>query len=296
MRDPRENRFVTWGDFAAAYPDEVRHAREVYDALEAAGLKSGRLCTIDFSFVSDRREALDELRAFLAAHYPYEELEVTTEDGALELRGFTDPIAITPDHLLYWALDMAKRGYEFDARLDGYGSLLGREKAEFADLVPDTEAAWLDRGIEQYAGGNLSGAFVSWSHVIAINPRNADAYASRAIVRTELHAWRAALADYDAALAIAPGNARALLNRGAVRDDHGDHAGAIADYDQLLALGGNAVGDDDRANAYLNRGNSKLSLGDRPGACADWRRALALGAEAARIRIEEQCGARTPDR
>jgi hypothetical protein len=40
---------------------------------------------------------------------------------------------------------------------------------------------------------------LTWSAVIALNPKNADAYYSRALVRNELPTWKSALRDYDSA-------------------------------------------------------------------------------------------------
>jgi tetratricopeptide (TPR) repeat protein len=108
--------------------------------------------------------------------------------------------------------------------------------------------------------------------VIEVNPQNADAYYSTAVVNNELHTCKSALRDYDAALEISPTFGSALLNCGSVRDDNGDYAGAIEDYDKAIGLS-----DDDevtKTRAYFNRRNTKLHLKDKSGACADWNIAL----------------------
>jgi len=90
------------------------------------------------------------------------------------------------------------------------------------------------------------------SEVIALNPKNANAYYSRAVVKNELHTWKNALRDYDAALEISPTFVSALLNRGSVRDDNGDYVGAIEDYDKAISLSDD--GDVTKTRAYFNRG------------------------------------------
>jgi tetratricopeptide (TPR) repeat protein len=234
------------------------------------------------------KEKLQRLAEFLRTHYPYciESPQAAAEQW--ELNGKTDRLAVTGDNLMYWALDMAKRGYEFDAEFDSYGAPFDPKTQEFPELSVPREDYWFALGVSQYGTGNLSGALIGWSHAISINPRNADAFYSRAIIKSELYTWKAALRDYDAALEIAPHFLSALLNRGSLKDDNGDHRGAIDDYDQVIASA--SQDDSNLAMAYFNRGNSKHSLGDNTGACADWGRALELGAGYARDRIAEYCG------
>jgi tetratricopeptide (TPR) repeat protein len=106
--------------------------------------------------------------------------------------------------------------------------------------------------VQQYDQGDLSGALMTRSEVIALNPKNANAYYSRAVVKNELHTWKNALRDYDAALEISPTFVSALLNRGSVRDDNGDYVGAIEDYDKAISLSDD--GDVTKTRAYFNRG------------------------------------------
>ena len=140
--------------------------------------------------------------------------------------------------------------------------------------------------MDQYNAGNLSGALISWSHVITINPQNADAWYSRAIVKNELHTWKAALRDYDEAIRIAPRFMAALTNRGSLKADNDDHQGAIADYNTVIQHVSDTA---QKAMAYFNRGNSKLALLDREGACADWIKARDLGADYASGPIDDPC-------
>jgi len=189
---------------------------------------------------------------------------------------------------MYWVLDMSKRGYEFDAELDAYGALFDPADQKLWDSsARKEEDSLFERGVQQYNDGDLSGALMTWSEVISLNPKNADAYYSRAIVKNELHTWKSALKDYDAALQISPTFASALLNRGNVRDDNGDYAGAIADYDKAINL--SDCDDVTKTRAYFNRGNTKLHLKDKSGACADWNIALQRGEQDAQSLIDKHC-------
>jgi tetratricopeptide (TPR) repeat protein len=281
------NQFFTWDDFVENYGAEMRIAGEVYEGLTENGLKENCLCKFDFTFVSNRKENLQRLAEVLTQRYAYTVAEIEAVEEAWELNGETREIPVTEDNLLYWALDMAKRGYEFDAKFEAYGAPFDPREQRFPDLDASKEDFWFDQAIELYEAGNLSGALIGWSNVIAINPRNSDAFYSRAIVKNELYTWKSALRDYDAALQIDPEDFRALVNRGSLKADHDDHQGAMQDFDAVIQL----ASDDpsNKAMAYFNRGNSKLALHDNAGACADWKQAQALGAEYASARIAEHC-------
>jgi tetratricopeptide (TPR) repeat protein len=283
-----DDRFLTWDDFVKNFGRELQIAAEVHERMVAGGLQDNCLSKFDFVFVSNKKEKLEPLRDFIRSHYPYSVASPQPAEEGWELCGATDEIPITADNLKYWALDMSKRGYEFDARFDQYGAPFDPKNQRFPDLIASKEDFWFDRAIEQHEAGDLSGALMTWSHVIAINPRNADAYYSRAIVKNEVHTWKAALHDYDAALEIAPNFLSALTNRGSLKDDNGDHRGAIADYDTVIELGAEDL--DNTLKAYFNRGNAKLNLHDKDGACEDWKKALELGADYAQARIGEHCG------
>jgi len=281
-----KNQFFTWDDFVENFGAEMRIAGEVYEGLKENGLKDNCLCKFDFTFVSDRKENLELLAGILAEGYSYTVGDIEPADEVWELNGETDEIAVTEAQLLYWALDMAKCGYQFDAKFEAYGAPFDPNEQRFPDLDPSREGFWFDRAESQYDTGNLSAALIGWSHVIAINPRNADAFYSRAIVKAELFTWKSALRDYDAALEIDPEDFRVLINRGSLKADNDDHRGAMEDYDTVIRL----APDPDKAMAYFNRGNSKLALEDKAGACADWKQAEALGAQYATERIAESCG------
>jgi tetratricopeptide (TPR) repeat protein len=282
-----DDRFLTWDDFVDGFGREMRFASEVHERMVEGGLKDNALSRFDFTFVSDSEEKLRRLGDFLQRRYGCSIAGIEEVDEAFELNGETGDIAVTADNLMYWALDMAKRGYEFDAKFEAYGAPFHPDEQRFPDLAPANEDFWFDQAVELYEAGNLSGALIAWSNVLAINAKNVDALYSRAIVKSELYTWKAALRDYDAAIDIAPDFFSARVNRGSLKADHGDHAGAFEDYERVIRDA--PEGDHNRPLAYFNRGNSKLALSDNAGACADWLKARELGADYAQQRIDEHC-------
>ena len=281
------NTYFTWDKFVQNFGPEMRIAGEIFDSMSGNGLKDGCLCCFDFTFVSNRRENLERLAQFLQSHYPYSITSIKPNGSEWDLDGKTAEIPVTADNLMYWALDMSKRGYELDAEFDAYEAPFNPAEQTFRATDAAQEQSLFDRGVKQYEQGDLSGALMTWSEVIALNPRNANAYYSRAIIKNELHTWKYALRDYDAALEISPTFGSALLNRGSVRDDNGDYAGAIEDYDRLISLSDND--EVTKTRAYFNRGNTKLHLKDRSGACADWNTALRRGDQDAQAMIDKHC-------
>ena len=280
------NRYFTWNDFVDNFGAELRIAGEVHDGMVRSGLKDWDPVPLDFNFVSDQPEGLDRLRRLLAETYGYSVTEPMQCGELWEISGTTQPIPITADSLLYWALDLALRGYEHDARFDAYGGPADPESGQSADVSPGRADYWFDWGLQRYEVGDRAAAQLGFSAAIAAAPSDPNSWYSRAIVRSELHTWKAAMRDYDEALRLAPDFPSALLNRGALKDDNGDPLGAIADYDRVLE---STADEETKTRAWFNRGNSKHRLGDLSGACADWRIASDRGADYADERLAAHC-------
>ena len=86
---------------------------------------------------------------------------------------------------------------------------------------------------------------------LRLNPKFADAYQNRGVVKNVLKLFPEALADFNQALKLNPGK-----NNGAI---------------------------------YVGRGVSKLFLGDKAGACEDWHTVSDLAAVNAAKLIAEYC-------
>lgn len=283
-----ENTYFTWNKFVENFGKEMVSAEDVYSQMVKSGLIDNSLGIFDFYFISNKKDNLERLQQFITEHYPYEIISLKEVDNKVwELHGVTNEIPVTADNLLYWGLDMYKRGYEFDSRLDGYGAPFDHKNPKLPNFDKSKEDFYFDKGIDCYNSGDLSGALINWSNVLIINSTDPNAYYSRAIVKNELYTWKSALRDYDKAIEIAPDFIDALTNRGSLKDENGDYQGAIDDYNKVLQL--KNIDLKNKQMAYFNRGNSKFNLKDKKGACDDWRKAYNLGAEYALERLKEYC-------
>jgi tetratricopeptide (TPR) repeat protein len=102
-------------------------------------------------------------------------------------------------------------------------------------------------------------------------------------VKHQLGRDEAALRDLDEALRINPKFADAYQNRGVIKNALKLFSEALADFNQALKL------NPDNGGIHLGRGISKFYLGDKTGACEDWRMASARGATNAAALITEYC-------
>lgn len=282
-----EQTFFTWDNFVGGFAKEMVSAEDVFSNMVKSGLKDNCLTKMDFTFISDKKENLEKLGEFIKTHYPYSVQEVKKFGKLWEINGETNEIPMTADNLLYWGLDMYKRGYEFDAKLDAYGGPFDPKDQKFPAIDASKADYYFDKGLECYNNGDLSGAIFEWTLTIQIDPKDPNAYYSRAIVKNELYTWKSALNDYDKAIEIAPKFVSALINRGGLKDENGDYKGAIADYEKVLQL--DKLEAEEKQQAYFNLGNTYFNLKDKKTACENWNKALENGAKYAKERINEHC-------
>lgn len=282
-----EQKFFTWDNFVAGFGKEMVSAEDVFNNMVNSGLQDNCLTKMDFTFISDRKENLQKLGEFIKKHYPYSIQEVKKYGKLWEINGETNEIPMTADNLLYWGLDMYKRGYEFDAKLDAYGGPFDPKDQKFPKIDTSKTDYYFDKGLKCYNNGDLSGAIFNWTLTIQIDPTNPNAYYSRAIVKNELYTWKSALKDYDKAIEIAPKFVSALINRGGLKDENEDYQGAIADYETVLKF--DKLEQKEKQKAYFNLGNTYFNLKDKKAACENWNKALENGAEYAKERINEHC-------
>ena len=282
-----EKPFYSWGDFASNFGKEMISAEDVYNSMKDNGLKDFTYSKFDYHFISNEKSKLEALNKFILEHYNYEFKEYSKCGDLYEFSGITSDIPITQDNLMYWALDMAKRGMEFDCKLEGYGSAPDNENPEYPDFSSNQEDSYFNKAIEQYNKGDLSGSIFNWSIVIEINPNIPDAYYSRAIVKNELYTWKAAIKDYDKAIVLAPDFNKAIVNRGTIKDENGLYQEAIEDYNRAIEI------DPKDAMTFFNRGNTNFNIGNTLQACEDWHKAMELGEETASERIRTKCKSET---
>jgi tetratricopeptide (TPR) repeat protein len=281
------DKFFTWEKFSKNFGKEMASAEDVYNRMKKDGLVDFAFAIFDFDFESDKASKVNELAKFLKEHYPYSDIKTQKKQKKWILTGSTNKIPVTEEILMYWALDMYKRGYEHDCQFVGYGAMTDKDDLIFPSWDKLKEKEYFEKGEACYKCGDLSGALINWTLTIQINEKNVDAYYSRAIVKDELYTWKSALRDYDKAIELAPNFVSAYTNRGALKDDNGDFQGAIDDYNKAIEFAKDDI--DNLRMAYFNRGNSKHNLKDFKGACLDWKKALELGAEYAREKINQMC-------
>lgn len=277
------NTFHTQYDFNTYFGKEMVSATSVYEHRQKSGMKDNSLAVYDFIFISDAYEKLKSLGDFLSSNYNYQIREITYRDGYYELAGDSMQFPVDEENLLYWAIDLYCKGYEFDCKLDGYGATGDPNNQIFPDLNASRYDEYFELAMEAYNHRNLGMAFIHFSTAIKINARDPNAWYSRAIIKDELYTWKSARRDYDKAIELAPGFTGAIVNRAANKDEAGEYADAIKDYTTVIEL------EPQNSMAYFNRGNSKFNLNDKKGACKDWHLAKGLGASYAQDKIDKNC-------
>ncbi len=277
------NTFHTQSDFNANFGKEMVSATSVYEQRQKSGMIEYSLAIYDFVFISDTEQKLKLLGELLSQNYKYNIKSVTRHEEYYEMAGDSTEFPVDEHNLLYWALDLYCKGYEFDCKLDGYGAMGDPNDQAFLNLDSDRYNEYFDLAMAAYDKRNLGVAFIHFSTAIKINPEDPNAWYSRAIVKDELHTWKSARRDYDRAIVLAPDFTDALVNRAANKDEAGEYNDAIKDYTTVIGL------EPQNAMAYFNRGNSKFNLKDKKGACEDWHTAKDLGASYAQERIDQNC-------
>ena len=276
-------RFFSEEEFNKRYAKEMVSAVAVYERMTKNGFKDNALATFDFDFVSDKKEKLNSLSKFLNDNFSYKLKEVKKQDGQWILAGDAIELPYTEDNLMFWAIDLYCKGYEFDCKLNGYGALTDPNNLTYLDFKNDSAEAYHKKGIEAINKRDFGAAIIYFTVAIEIDPKKAKTWQARGYCKDEIYTWKAARRDYEKALEIEPNNVDALLTFATNKDNAGEHKDALEVYDKVLQL------EPENDLAYFNRGNTKFSLDDKKGACADWTKAKSLGSPYAQDRIDAEC-------
>jgi tetratricopeptide (TPR) repeat protein len=276
-------RFFPKDEFNKQYGKEMVGAVTVYEQMTKNGFRHNALATFDFDFVSDKKEKLDSLSKFLTDNYNYKMKAVKKEQDQWILEGDAIELPYDEDNLMFWAIDMYCKGYEFDCRLNGYGALTDPKNLTYLDLKNDSAETFFKKGIAAINKRNFGAAIIYFTMALKIDPKQAKTWQARGYCKDEIYTWKAARRDYEKALEIDPTNVDALLTLATNKDNAGEHTEALKDYDQVLTL------EPENDLAYFNRGNTKFSLGDKKGACEDWTKAKSLGSPYAQDRLNAEC-------
>lgn len=276
-------RFFKQGEFNKNYGTEMASAVSVYERMTGNGFKDDALATFDFDFTSDKKEKLLALGDFLQETYTYTIKTPKKQGKQWLLKGDAKEFPYNEDSLLFWAIDLYCKGYEFDCKLNGYGALTDPKNLVYLDTKNKTGDDFHKDGINAVRKRNFGAAIIYFTVALQLDPLKAKSWHARGYCKDELYAWKAARRDYEKALEVEPYNIDALLSLATNKDNAGEHTEALSIYDTVLRFEpSNSLG-------YFNRGNSKFSLGDREGACQDWNRAKDLGSPYAQERMDLEC-------
>jgi len=278
-----DNRYFTEDIFNKQYGQEMISAIRVYKNMTKSGFKENALATFDFDFTSNTKEKLDSLAKFLTDNYDFKLKSPKKEKDHWILQGDAIELPYTEDNLMFWALDLYCKGYEFDCRLNGYGALTDPKNLTYLKLENQKAESFFKKGIDALNKRNFGSAIIYFTIALKLDPKDKTSLQARGYCKDEIHTWKAARRDYDEALKIDPNYVDALLTRATNKDDAGEHKDALKDYDKVIEL------DPKNDLAYFNRGNTKFSLGDKKGACEDWTKAKSLGSPYAQDRLNEEC-------
>jgi len=277
------NRYFTEEDFNAQYGKEMVSAITVYERMTKSGFKENALATFDFDFTSNTEEKLDSLAMFLTDNYGFKLKTPKREEDHWIVQGDAIELPYSGDNLMFWALDLYCKGYEFDCRLGGYGALTDPKNLVYLNLEHQTADSFHKKGIDALDKRNFGAAIIYFTTVLRLDSKNKATLLARGYCKDEIHTWKSARKDYDEALKMDPNYVDALVIRGTNKDDAGEQEEALKDYDKAIQI------DPENDLAYFNRGNTKFSLGDKKGACEDWTKAKSLGSPYASDRMTAEC-------
>jgi tetratricopeptide (TPR) repeat protein/V8-like Glu-specific endopeptidase len=161
--------------------------------------------------------------------------------------------------------------YQKDEKNDFRGALADYNKA--ISLNPKFAEAYCGRGILKQKLKDPQGALADYNKAISLNPKFADAYIGRGVLKNlNLKDPKGALADYNKAISLNPKLAEAYYSRAFLKVDKlNDPQGALADCNKAISINPKF------ADAYMCRGVLKhTKLNDPKGALADYNKAISL--------------------
>ena len=167
------------------------------------------------------------------------------------------------------ALDINK--YDADM-LHHRGVMLARmERYEEAEqdldrvvyLNPGDAGAYITRAMVRYFRDNLNGALADYDMSITIDPGNINGHYNRGNLRAQVGDDNRAIEDFDVVIDAEPNNMLALFYRGVLRESTGDYRGAEQDITKVLEEYPNFI------QGYQIRSEVREKLGNRRGAEQD---------------------------
>jgi Tfp pilus assembly protein PilF len=125
--------------------------------------------------------------------------------------------------------------------------------------------------------GNTGSGDVDWGKTLALlteriakDPRDADAWTSRGLLRGRLHDYEGAACDFKEALSLDPNSLHALWWEGDLYRELGRYSEALASYNRAIAIAPT------NARGYHHRGDCYIKQGCPAEAISDFTRAITL--------------------
>lgn len=135
---------------------------------------------------------------------------------------------------------------------------------------PNDVNAYMKRAQMRSSLHDYQGALADYDQVVRLKPQETSHRLTRASFRNRLKDYQGAIQDYNEILRLNPQNVRVYYQRSQVRNTIQDYKGAIADYNQIIKL------DAKDTWAYISRGYTRQKLQDYKGAIADANYAIQL--------------------
>ncbi|MBO7050320.1 MAG: tetratricopeptide repeat protein [Bacteroidaceae bacterium] len=130
-------------------------------------------------------------------------------------------------------------------------------------LDPGNAGAYITRAMIRYFRNNLNGALADYDLSIMIDPANVTGHYNRGNLRAQIGDDNRAIEDFDIVLEAEPDNMMATFYRGVLRENTGDYRGAEQDMTRVLEEYPQFV------QGYQMRSEVREKLGDRRGAEED---------------------------
>ena len=130
-------------------------------------------------------------------------------------------------------------------------------------LNPGDAGAYITRAMIRYFRDNLNGALADYDMSIVIDPANVTGHYNRGNLRAQIGDENRAIEDFDVVIQAEPDNYMAIYYRGLLRDNTGDYRGAEQDLTRVLEEYPQFV------QGYQIRSEVREKLGNRRGAEQD---------------------------
>ena len=130
-------------------------------------------------------------------------------------------------------------------------------------LNPANAGAYITRAMVRYFRDNLNGALADYDMSIMIDPANVTGHYNRGNLRAQIGDDNRAIEDFDIVIDAEPDNLLAIFYRGILRDNTGDYRGAEQDMTRVLEEYPQFI------HGYQIRSEVREKLGNRRGAQED---------------------------